>query len=252
MIVKEPILRGIENALYTVKIAESDEEVDAALRLRYKVFVQELGRDFDTEEERDHDIYDDQCHHMIVVEKSTNNVIGTYRLQSQELAQKGRGFYTYKRFELDQLPKNVHQKGVEVGRACVEGKHRNGRVLYLLWKGMAGYLEYYDKRYLFGYAALSTNNPVVALNTYTHLKNNDYLFPDLHVDVKETYTCVGESSNGESSDEIDIPPLLKNYLEVGTRVCSLPAHDKKLNIMHFLILLDVEAISDRVRKMFFG
>ena len=252
MIVKDSILHGIENALYNVKIAESEEEVDAALRLRYKVFVQELGRDFNTKEERDYDMYDDQCHHMIVVEKSTNNVIGTYRLQTQELAQKGRGFYTYKRFKLDQLPGNVHQKGVEVGRACVEEKHRNGRVLYLLWKGMAGYLEYYDKRFLFGYSALTTNNPVIALNTYTYLKNNNYLHPDLHVDVKDAYKCVGESSNGQSTDEIDIPPLLKNYLEVGTRVCSLPAHDKDLNIMHFLILLDVEAISDRVRKMFFG
>ena len=252
MIVKDSILYGIENALYNVKIAESEEEVDAALRLRYKVFVQELGRDFNTKEERDYDIYDDQCHHMIVVEKSTNNVIGTYRLQTQELAQKGRGFYTYKRFKLDQLTKNIHQKGVEVGRACVEEKHRNGRVLYLLWKGMAGYLEYYDKRFLFGYSALTTNNPVIALNTYTYLKNNNYLHPDLHVDVKDAYKCVGESSNGQSTDEIDIPPLLKNYLEVGTRVCSLPAHDKDLNIMHFLILLDVEAISDRVRKMFFG
>jgi len=252
LIVKDSILHGIENALYNVKIAESEEEVDAALRLRYKVFVQELGRDFNTKEERDYDIYDDQCHHMIVVEKSTNNVIGTYRLQTQELAQQGRGFYTYKRFELDQLPKNIHQKGVEVGRACVEEKHRNGRVLYLLWKGMAGYLEYYDKRFLFGYSALTTNNPVIALNTYTYLKNNNYLHPDLHVDVKDAYKCVGESSNGQSTDGIDIPPLLKNYLEVGTRVCSLPAHDKDLKIMHFLILLDVEAISDRVRKMFFG
>lgn len=252
MFVKESILEGVENNLYNVKIAESKDEVDAALRLRYDVFVNELQRWNGNSDGRDHDLYDDQCHHMIVVEKSSGNVIGTYRLQTQELAKKGEGFYTYKRFELDQFPDEVLSNGVEIGRACVEEKHRNGRVLYLLWKGLAGYLDYFNKRFLFGYSALSTTNPVIALNTYTYLKRNNYLHPDLHVDVKKEYRCLGEASNGQSTDEIDIPPLLKNYIEVGTRVCSHPAHDRELDLIHFLILLDVEAISDRVRKMFFG
>lgn len=252
MIVKESILEGVENNIYNVKIAETAAEVDAALRLRYKVFIRELNRGFKADDGRDHDIYDDQCHHLIVKEKATDKVIGTYRLQTKKQSLKGLGFYTYKRFKLDQFPDDVLSKGVEIGRACVEEEHRNGRVLYLLWKGLAGYLEYYNKRYLFGYSALSTSNPVIALNSYTYLKEKGYLHPEYHVDVKDDYKCVGESSNGQTTDEIDFPPLLKNYIEVGTRVCSLPAHDKELNLMHLLILLDVEAITDRVRKMFFG
>lgn len=252
LIDKEAILQGIENALYSVKIAETEQEVDAALRLRYNVFIGELDRDFNAKDGRDYDVFDDQCHHMIVVEKSTDKVIGTYRLQTLELAKKGKGFYTYKRFKLDQLPRRVHENGVEIGRACVHEDHRNGRVLFLLWKGLAGYLEYFQKRYLFGYTALSTTNPQIALNTYSYLDENNFLNPNLHIEVKEAYKCSVDSEQKETTDEIDMPDLLKNYLNVGTSVCSLPAHDKDLQLIHIFTLMDVEQISDRVRKLFFG
>jgi putative hemolysin len=199
----------------------------------------------------DKDIYDDQCHHLIVTENKTGDVIGTYRLQSKEQADSGEGFYTAKRFKIEELPGEVLAGAVEVGRACIHEEHRNGRVLFLLWKGLAAYLEHYNKRYLFGYSALQTSDKQVAHNTYAYLGENDFLHSEFDISVREQYKCIPENGS-ESTDKIDIPSLFKNYLDVGTKICSKPAYDKELNLIHFVILLDVEAISDRTRKMFFG
>lgn len=251
MLVEAPVLKDLRNQLYNISIAQNSEEVEAALRLRFNVFARELDRNFTSGTEIDKDKYDDQCHHLIVKENKTGNVIGTYRLQSKEQADMGEGFYTAKRFKIEELPDDVLAGAVEVGRACIHEKHRNGRVLFLLWKGLAAYLEHYNKRYLFGYSALQTSNKQVAHNTYTYLGENDFLHPNFDISVREEYRCIPENGSN-STGEIDIPPLFKNYLDVGTKICSKPAYDRDLNLIHFVILLDVEAISDRTRRMFFG
>lgn len=251
MLVEAPVFKDLRNHHYSISIAQNREEVEAALKLRFDVFARELDRNFTSGTVIDKDIYDDQCHHLIVTENKTGDVIGTYRLQSKVQADAGEGFYTAKRFKIEELPDEVLAGAVEVGRACIHEKHRNGRVLFLLWKGLAAYLEYYNKRYLFGYSALQTSDKQVAHNTYAYLDENDFLHPEFDISVREQYKCIPENGS-KSTDEIDIPPLFKNYLDVGTKICSKPAYDKDLNLIHFVILLDVEAISDRTRKMFFG
>src|SRR5690625_5730930 len=94
-------------------------------------------------------------------------------------------------------PEGALDGAVAVGRACIREELRNGRVLFLLWKGLAGYLEYYKKRYLFGYSALQTTNPNVAISTYNHLLEKEYVSRDYRVPVREEYTCKPDAEQGE-------------------------------------------------------
>jgi hypothetical protein len=55
-------------------------------------------------------------------------------LQTFESARKGIGFYSANEFMLNQLGKKVLKKSIELGRACIDKEHRNGRILFLLWK----------------------------------------------------------------------------------------------------------------------
>lgn len=251
MLVKDDVIKDVSSQQYTIKFAKTEEEVDEALRLRYRVFKNELNRNFSFKEGRDKDAYDDQAHHLIVVNNKDESIIGTYRLQSVEQANEGVGFTSNVRFHLDQFPEGILKNGVEVGRACISEEHRSGRVLFLLWKGLAGYLEHFDKRYLFGYAALDTTRPNVALQTYDYLKKEGHLQPDFYLEPREGFGLEWEK-NMEETDEIDIPPLFQNYIQVGCKVCGGPSYDRKLNLLHFLILLDVKNISERTRIMFFG
>lgn len=251
MLIKSQVLSDIESKQYTIKFASTEEEVEAALRLRYRVFKEELGRQFQFSNNTDKDAYDDQAHHLIVVENSTNDVIGTYRLQTYEQAKAGIGFVSEKRFRVDQFPMHVLENAVEVGRACISKEHRSGRVLFLLWKGFAGYLTHFQKRYLFGYAAFDTHDHGIILNTYRYLKEQGHLHPQYHIEAKPEYK-IDRERIADDTDEIDIPPLFQNYLNVDSWVCSEPSFDKELVLGHCLIFLDVEQISDRTRKLFFG
>lgn len=251
MISDTTILSGVENHKYRVEIAQSSSQIEEALHLRYKVFKNELHRNFQFEGKKDKDRYDEQSHHLLVIEKSSDRIIGTYRLQTYDQAMAGYGFVSNKRFILDDLPESVQKKSFEVGRVCIDPDHRGGRVLYLLWKGLAGYLKYYDLRYLFGYAALDHLDSKRARQMYQYLMQNDFLHPEYKIRVKNEYKQRLENGLLETQ-EITIPPLLQNYLEVGTKVCSEPAYDSNLDLNYFFILLDTESISDRTRKMFFG
>lgn len=251
MLVDENVISDVASQQYTIKIAKTEEEVDEAFRLRYRVFKKELHRNFVFKDGRDKDAYDDQTHHLIVVNNEDESIIGTYRLQSYEQAKAGIGFTSNIRFHLEQFPDEVLENGVEVGRACISEEHRSGRVLFLLWKGLANYLEHFDKRYLFGYAALETTRPNVALETYEYLKKEGHIHPDYYLEPREGYELEW-AEEMERTGQIDIPPLFQNYLQVGCKVCGGPSIDRKLKLLHFLILLDVESISERTRRMFFG
>jgi len=251
LIVEKPILKGIENHKYRIQIASDESQVEEALKLRYRVFGEELNRKFSFNGQKDRDEFDDQSHHLLVIERQSEAIIGTYRLQRYEQAKEGNGFASSKRFVLDVLPDDLLRLSFEVGRVCIEPAHRNGRVLYLLWKGLAAYLRYYNLRYLFGYSALEESGVEIALATWHYLRENNFMDQNYHVEVRDEYK-IDTSNSAISSEEVTLPPLLKNYLDVGTRVCSEPAYDPIMKISHFFILFDVEAITPRTRKMFFG
>lgn len=251
MLIKDHVISDVASRRYTIKFAKTEEEVEAAQRLRYNIFKGELDRNFLFQNGIDKDDYDDQAHHLIVVHNESDSIIGTYRLQTYDQALKGKGFTTDIRFKLNMLPEEVLKNAVEVGRACISEEHRSGRVLFLLWKGLAGYLEHFKKRYLFGYAALESKKPHVALQTLNYLKKENHLHPKYHIDPREGYELEWDDEM-PLTDEIDIPPLFQNYLDVGCKVCGGPSYDRNHNLLHFVILLDVEEISDQTRKMFFG
>lgn len=253
MLIKDHVLTDISNHRYTIKFADTEDEVEAALRLRYNIFNKELDRNFNLSAgKKDEDSYDKQFHHLIVKENASGNIIGTYRLQTYEQAIDGLGFYTDIRFKLDEFPEDVLKNAVEVGRACIAEEHRSGRVLFMLWKGLAGYLQHFQKRYLFGYSAISSFDTCVAWQTYHYLKENGDLHPDYQITIRENFKCEKTTIPLTQKSEIDIPPLFQNYLDVGAKVCGVPSMDREKQLIHFLILLDIENISEQTRRMFFG
>ena len=116
---------------YVVRFARTVEDLDAIERLRFEIFNLELGEGLDSAfaSGRDHDDLDPHFHHLMIVCESSDEVVGTYRLQTSEMAAAGGGFYSAAEFDLAGLPEAFLRDAVEVGRACVARGHRNGRVL---------------------------------------------------------------------------------------------------------------------------
>jgi len=249
---KEKILPDISNHRYTVSIASTDLEIEQALKLRYEVFYKELEREFDSSKTIDEDKYDDQCHHLIVKEKETDKVVGTYRLQTYDLAAAGEGFYSESLFNLNELPDEVLTKSFEVGRACIEEEHRSGRVLFLLWKGFAGYLKALHQRYLLGSLGIPAKSAKEGIAIYKELKHRGAINPDYQVSGAEPYGLKEDDFDVERKEDFETPGLLANYLGVGCNIISKPAYREDLELFYVMVFLDIENISDRTRKMFFG
>lgn len=72
----------------SVRLAETQAEIEAAQRLRYQVFAQELGAEIESNDGRDVDPYDEYCHHLLAFDDATGEVIGCYRLITEETAKK--------------------------------------------------------------------------------------------------------------------------------------------------------------------
>lgn len=241
----------IASSKYLIRLAENQEEVLEVLRLRYKVFWQEMDRGSDVDDiwQLEKDQYDDQFNHLVVIDKASEKIVGTYRLQTYEQAINGLGFTTNHRFHVDQFPAELLENAVEIGRACIDKDHRNGMVLYLLWKGLAAYLQSFGKGYLFGYAALDSDNPYTASRTFHYLKQNHHLHPDIWIDRRAGFEQPLTWPDDDIGPDVNIPILLQNYLNVGAKICGGPTFDEEHRLVHFLILLDIKAMPNRIREM---
>ncbi len=244
---------NISSRKYTVKLASNREQVEEALRLRFDVFNIELGEGLDHSfhSQMDEDEFDEQCHHLMVIDNDSGLVIGTYRMQTSEMAESGHGFYTQSEFDISAFPDKIISNAVELGRACIHRDHRNGRVLFLLWRGLAEYILLTGKRYLFGCCSLTSQDPVEGMQAYRMLIDGGYLHPDYSIMVQPEYVCEVMADHDYQSAEISIPQLFRLYLEQNSKVCSLPAIDRKFKTIDFLILLDVNDLPEQSRALFF-
>jgi putative hemolysin len=244
----------ISDNRYVVKLAEDLEEIDALLKLRFEVFNLELHEGLDSSflTLRDEDEFDEQCNHLIVIEKAGRKVIGTYRLQTYEMSQQGKGFYSATEFNLDKLGRKVLRKSVELGRACIEKNHRNGRILFLLWKGIAQYMILKQKRFLFGCCSITSQNPAEGKRFMDYMHVQGFLHDKIYVPPMQGYECYPPDYRFTGTvKEVVLPPLMDMYIRYGAKICGPPAIDRDFKTIDYLILLDVEALDEEVRKNFF-
>ena len=129
----------IEAGAYQLRFAWTRADLHAVQALRYRVFNEELNEGLATASAtgRDEDERDPWFHHLVICHRESGAVVGTYRLQTAVMAATRFGFYSATLFELGAIPGSVLDGAVEIGRACVDPGHRSGRVLRLLWKGLA-------------------------------------------------------------------------------------------------------------------
>jgi len=246
---------GIDRGRYTLRFATTPEELMAVQRLRFEVFNLELGEGLEESfaTGRDVDRFDPVCHHLII-DDDKGNVVGTYRMQSTEMAGEHIGFYSAEEFDLTHLPEDVLADAVEIGRACVARPHRNRHVLFLLWTGLAIYLMRNRKRYLFGCCSLTSQDPAEGKRVMDHLVAHEHVHPQVHVVPQPDWQCYVEPFEPglpASTDDVKLPKLFSLYLRYGAKVCGPPAIDRYFKTIDYLVLFDREDLDADHRATFF-
>jgi putative hemolysin len=240
----------IPGGRYVARFAQGARDLDPVLRLRYEVFNLELEEGLETSHATglDVDVYDAGCHHLMILERRTGNVVGTYRMQTAEMAANHAGFYSADEFDFSMLPGSLLARSVELGRACVAREHRNGRVLYLLWKGLIRYLLQNEKRYLFGCSSLTSQDPSLGKQVMDHLVAEGYVHESLHIRPLPRFACYEEGFQADPLVPPKIPKLMRLYLAYDVKVCGPPAMDRLFKTIDYFTVFDVEKVSPRVRR----
>ncbi len=239
---------------YVVRFAQTREELDEVLKLRFEVFNLELGEGLESSflTGRDLDDYDAACHHLIVVEAATEKIVGTYRLQTGAMAAAAGGFYSATEFDLSQLPLEVLEDSVELSRACIAKEFRNTQVLFLLWKGLASYIAFNRKRFLFGCCSLTSQCVEEGKLTMELLEREGHLHDQFFVPPKAGIECYPSNFRVERPFEVKLPKLFRSYLRIGAKVCGHPAIDRTFKTIDFFVLFDLFQMDRQSQKMFFG
>jgi putative hemolysin len=245
--------RDVSEGAYRVRFARNLAELDEVLRLRFEVFNLELGEGLDASfaTGRDQDEFDLNCHHLIVEHRESGRIIGTYRLQTPQMACGPEGLYTATEYDLSMMPDEILRQSVEVGRACIAREHRGRQVLYLLWRGLALYMAHNRLRYLFGCCSLTSQDARDGHRALALLRERGAVHPGLCLPALPDFDC-GAPERTESGEGVALAPLFEIYLRYGGKVCSPPAIDRRFKTIDFLVLLDVAALNPRARRLFFG
>lgn len=230
---------------YRLRLAEDEDTVRKAQRLRFEVFNLEMkeGLAASADIGLDRDEFDPVCDHLVVEALDTGTVIGTYRLQTGANALKHHGYYSEREFDFAPFAE-CRDQVLELGRACVAKAHRSLPVLSLLFRGIAQYARINESLYMLGCSSVNTRNPAEGMAIYQSLPKKCHAPEHLRTDPLPALRC--DPGNGETKPP-RIPRLMQTYLVLGAKVCGPPALDLEFGTVDFLTLMDVREIPERYR-----
>ena len=235
-----------------VSVAQTAEDIRAVQRLRYNVFVEELGGDgplVDHTHRLEVDEFDPFADHLILrddrqLEGPTRGIVGVYRVMTDHHAKAAGGFYSEKEFDLSRLT-NSNASLLELGRSCLHPDARSGPGLRTLWQGLAAYVATHKIDILFGVASFHGTDPKRLCNTLSHLHHAFLAPPELRVTSKtpDAFELLPAQDVDRKSAMRDTPTLIKSYLKLGGFIGQGVFVDHAFNTIDICLLLDTAQLS---------
>ncbi|RIV35920.1 GNAT family N-acetyltransferase [Micromonospora radicis] len=236
---------------YLLSIADDPSQVEAAQRLRHRVFAGELGATVSSDAAGlDRDAFDPYCDHLLVRQERTGEVVGTYRLLPPgRIARR----YADGEFELTALDP-LRAQLVEAGRSCVHPDHRTGAVINLMWAGIARYLHLRGLNWLGGCASVPVaDGGLAAAEVWAQARARHLAPAPLRVRPQRPWFAEpGVPTESLPGSARLVPPLLRGYLRLGAWICGEPAYDPDFGVADYYVLLAMDRINPRYLRHFLG
>lgn len=252
----------IDLSRYRVKLAGTEAERAGAQRLRYRVFVEEMGaeaRDEERAARREWDAFDPFFDHLILLDQASavadplDRVVGVYRLMRDSAARAGRGFYSASEYDLSPIAA-LDRPSVELGRSCVAREHRNGVALHLLWNGLADYVMARGIEILFGVASFPGTDADAIAEALSYLHHTHLAPPDLRARALPAHFVAMDRMPLAAIDGrralLAIPPLIKAYLRLGGSVGEGAYLDRAFRTIDICVVMDTRRMTERYRAFY--
>jgi len=252
-----------DDSQLTVRLARTQADLLGAQRLRYRVFVQELGgdgADVDHENQFERDRFDPHFDHLVLVdqrvpEASLEHVVGVYRLLPDDrLVQTGQ-FYSEDEYDLGVL-KSSSRRLLELGRSCVAAHYRGSMAMYLLWNGLADYVMERGIEVLFGVASFHGTDVQNLAQPLSLLHHNHLAPKDLRVRTRAPHFQTMDILPRDQVDRLAamraMPALIKGYLRLGGFVGEGAFIDHAFNTIDICLVIDTARMNEKHRQLYVG
>ncbi len=243
-------------ARLSVRLARDERDLRAAQRLRYRVFIEEMGGTgpmVDHAARLECDAFDPVFDHLLLIDETRDpeageHVVGVYRLLPDARLSDVGQFYCDDEFDLEPLRRSGRRL-LELGRSCIDPAHRGGVGMLYMWQGLADYVRAGGIEILFGAASFRGTDPAQnamplswlhhhhlapeALRVRPHHPKGDFLVPEAALDRR---AALGQ-----------MPSLIKAYLRLGGVVGEGIYVDHDFCTTDVCIILDTARMSAQAR-----
>lgn len=236
---------------FVLRLARDADDLRAAQKLRYDVFVRELGSDgplVDHKEGLERDAFDPFYDHLVLFDKSREDMpaVGVYRLlRGDQISGPGR-FYSEAEYDVSTL-KASGRKLLELGRSCLHPDYRGGAAMMVLWNGLADYVAAHEIEVLFGVASFHGTD-IEELKAPLSLLHHRHLAPEdlrvcAHPDVYQEMNLLSENEIDRPKAMRAVPALIKAYLRLGGYVGQGAFVDHSFNTTDVCLIMDTNKMS---------
>jgi putative hemolysin len=242
---------------FQITLAKGHADLRAAQRLRYEVFVEELGgagAGVDHDQRLEADAFDPFFDHLMLLDRNRmpeDQVVGVYRLLRADQADGVGQFYSEDEYDLSVL-KASGRKLLELGRSCLHRDYRGGTAMFELWSGLAAYVARHEIEILFGVASFHGTDPAILAQPLSLLHHAYRAPPELRVTsrVFQTMDLIPRAHIDRRAAMVGTPPLIKAYLRLGGFVGEGAFIDHAFNTTDVCLVMDTARLNDRQRQIY--
>ena len=248
-------------AFFEIRLAVTPRDLMAAQRLRYRVFVEELGGtgplvDHDARLERDE--FDPVVDHLCLIDtrrdpEALDHVVGVYRLLRSDVAAGFGRFYCDGEYDLAPLRASGRPL-LELGRSCVDPEHRGGAAMFLMWNALADYVLDHGIQILFGVASFHGTDAAMLAPPLAWLHHNhlapEALRPRARPEGFQSMDLLPPERIDRREAMLAMPALIKAYLRLGGMVGEGAFIDRAFNTTDVFLLMDTAAMSAKHRQFY--
>jgi L-ornithine Nalpha-acyltransferase len=249
----------LDDTHFEIALARGPDEIREAQRLRYAVFVEELGGDgplVDHAARIEADRFDPFFDHLLLRDTRRpegERVVGVYRLMRGEQAAEAGQFYSEDEYDLTRL-RASGRRLLELGRSCLHPDYRGGTAMMHLWSGLADYIARHGIEVMFGVASFHGTDPKalaapLSLLHHRHLAPED-LRPVARPEGYLAMNLVAQADLDRPAAIREIPALIKAYLRLGGCVGEGAFLDLPFNCIDVCLVMDIARMSEKHRAIY--
>tara|TARA_R110002051_G_scaffold57104_10_gene105895 strand:- start:6714 stop:7448 length:735 start_codon:yes stop_codon:yes gene_type:complete len=230
-------------------LAGGPDDIRQAQRLRYDVFIAEMGGDgpcVDHVEQLESDRFDAFAAHLMledVAPTAPRRLVGVYRIMTTAMARQAGGFYSAAEFDLTTLL-DSQRSLLELGRSCLHVDYRGGAGMLKLWAAVADYVAAQKIDLVFGVASFSGVNTADLAQPLSYLHHFHSAGPHISVVALQENAVPLDIIPRDQIDRraaiLAVPTLIKAYLRLGGVVGRGAYVDQAFNTTDVCLILDTK------------